>query len=424
MTGFFRRVFSASPLIGSFALMLILTGCIEFVQEDGYVYEPLSAQSSTNERDAVWRDRALSNKFIGHRFDPARQCFARSRTPLNQAPFDNPQLKATSSSFEGEVLSRGDLVEVMVHNGEMFEGSFVVNTNGQLRIPQLGRFKAAGVSTEFVARAIERRLVQEGFFPAHAAHAELLIRQLGEISANVSGSVFNPGLISVANRTTSRLDPLFDEASGSSNWRRQLSGILKGAGGIRPDADLSNVKLHREGKTVEFDMRGIMTGSPVSDPVVVDGDQVFVPSRQCFDPDLVRVSRITPPGIRVFISNPTRPNYSQGVEGGSFESKVPYGSRLLQGLVSANCIGGTRNHNANRYAILVGNNALSGEYEGIRVHVQDVIQNPNRPDLNPYLQSEDVIACYDSKFVNVNDIANTLGSIIGPSATLLGLLGI
>jgi len=299
-----------------------------------------------------------------------------------------------------------------------------VRADGSINIPHLPTIQARSKSPNEVEKEIERALVEQGFFHPHAARADLVLRQLGEVSISVGGSVFSPGLVSTAERSEGSRDEVYDTARGSDNWRRRMSGVLKAAGGVRPDADLSRVALRRRGQIVEFDLTGIFTGAPIEDPLIVDGDYLFLPTMSCLSPALMRPTRITPPGIRVFISNPTAPIYGNNPAAiDAFSTRLPYGSRLLQALVSGNCLGGTELGNAKRYAILVGENPLSGRPEGLQINVEEVIRNPGRADLNPYLQAGDAIACYDSGLINIRDISEIASGVLSPAGALKSLIG-
>ena len=82
---------------------------------------------------------------------------------------------------------------------------------------------------------------------------------------------------------------------------------MRGANGVRPDADVSRVQLTRNGKTYTLNWRGAVTGEPVDDVPLMDGDHIHVPEATCFQSALVRPSQITLVGIRVFMSNLTVP---------------------------------------------------------------------------------------------------------------------
>jgi hypothetical protein len=147
----------------------------------------------------------------------------------------------------------------------------------------------------------------------------------------------------------------------------------------------------------------------------VAGDRVIVPSTGCFQAQLVRPSQITPKGFRVFMSNlidSAGDNSSAAV--GQYSTSLPYGTRLLQAAVSANCVGGKDWTNAPRRVVLSSKNPITGETQVIERSVEDLMTMPNKAQINPYLMPNDAVACYDSTITNYRDIAKTLAEIIVP----------
>jgi hypothetical protein len=170
-------------------------------------------------------------------------------------------------------------------------------------------------------------------------------------------------------------------------------------------------------------MTGVFDGGPVEDPLLVAGDRIHVPSRGCFQMALARPSRITPPGIRVFMSNLTRPASSNATSAiGEYSTKLPYGTRFLQGLVSANCVGGIQATNARRWGVLISRNPITGKSEVVARSIEELVRRADRDDFNPVLLPNDAIACYDSHVTNARDVVATLSEGISPvlNAALFG----
>ena len=131
---------------------------------------------------------------------------------------------------------------------------------------------------------------------------------------------------------------------------------------------------------------------------------------------LARPSRITPPGIRVYMSNLTRPATSNATSAiGDYSTKLPYGTRFLQGLVSANCVGGIQATNARRWAVLMSRNPITGESEVIARSIEDLVRRADRDDFNPVLLPNDAIACYDSHVTNARDIIAMMSETVSPA---------
>lgn len=328
------------------------------------------------------------------------------------AAFDEPVL-----------LSPGDLLRLEIVRGEGFEGDFVISPAGYLRLPHIGDIPAAGTTKNQLENSISRLLVSGGYFKSNFIQVSTSVLHWAPIQVSVSGAVFQTGDVllnqqSANSNPSSRID-----ASGDFTLQRRLSKALSSAAGVRPDADIRNVVLIRNGRRRVFDMTGALDGGPIEDPLLVAGDRVHVPSRGCFQMALARPSRITPPGIRVYMSNLTRPATSNAASAiGDYSTKLPYGTRFLQGLVSANCVGGIQATNARRWGVLISRNPITGESEVVARSIEDLVRRADRDDFNPVLLPNDAIACYDSHVTNVRDVIAMVSESAAPllNAALLG----
>ena len=328
------------------------------------------------------------------------------------AAFDEPVL-----------LSPGDLLRLEIVRGEGFEGDFVISPAGYLRLPHIGDIPAAGTTKNQLENSISRLLVSGGYFKSNFIQVSTSVLHWAPIQVSVSGAVFQTGDVllnqqSANSNPSSRID-----ASGDFTLQRRLSKALSSAAGVRPDADIRNVVLIRNGRRRVFDMTGALDGGPIEDPLLVAGDRVHVPSRGCFQMALARPSRITPPGIRVYMSNLTRPSASNAASAiGDYSTKLPYGTRFLQGLVSANCVGGIQATNARRWGVLISRNPITGESEVVARSIEDLVRRADRDDFNPVLLPNDAIACYDSHVTNVRDVIAMVSESAAPllNAALLG----
>ncbi|MEM9669057.1 MAG: polysaccharide biosynthesis/export family protein [Pseudomonadota bacterium] len=327
---------------------------------------------------------------------------------------------------EPELLSPGDLLHIEIVRGEGFQGDFVISADGYLRLPFIGDVPAAGTTQDQLEHTVSRLLVSGGYFTSRFVQVAISVLHWAPIQVSVSGAVFQSGDV-LLNEKAADSDPMARiEASGDFTTGRRLSAALFASAGVRPDADIRNVILIRNGRRRIFDMSGALDGGAIEDPLLVAGDRVYVPSRGCFQMALARPSRITPPGVRVFLSNLTRPAASNASSAiGQHATQLPYGTRMLQGLVSANCVGGVQATNARRWAILISQNPISGESEVIARSVEDLVRRADRDDFNPVLLPNDAIACYDSHITNVRDIIAMFAEAATPAlnAALLGGVG-
>jgi protein involved in polysaccharide export with SLBB domain len=312
-------------------------------------------------------------------------------------------------------LSPGDMIELSLINGEGFEGRYIINPDGRIQLPLVKAIDAAGLSLEELAIQIELSLVRAQLFKPHTISVAVRVLQWAAIEVTVSGAVFEPGRVLINNKIPEQIMPERVAAFGDYTPSRYLSEALRSASGIRPDAKLDQIIVIRNGWQFEIDLSGVMSGSSVKDIPLISGDRIIVPTTGCFQSHLARPSQITPKGFRVFMSNVTRPvegNAAAAV--GQFSSSLPYGTRLLQAAVSANCVGGVSWTSAPRKVMLASKNPISGQTEVIERSIENLLRQPQHDDMNPYLMPNDAIACYDSDVTNFRDVAKSIIEIITP----------
>ena len=332
-------------------------------------------------------------------------------------------IQTASTLEENPNLSPGDLVRVEIMRGKGFAGDYVIGPEGYARLPYIGDIPAAGFSTSVLEDVIARLLVRGGYFTAGFAQVGVSVLHWGPIQVQVGGAVFASGDIILNDNLADEVLAGRLTAPGDFTARRTLSSALSAAAGVRPDADIRNIVLIRKGRRRIFDMSGSLYGGPVEDPLLVAGDRIHVPSRGCFQLALARPSRITPPGIRVYMSNLTQPAASNANSAiGRDATSLPYGTRLLQGLVSANCVGGIQATNADRWGVLISRNPITGESEVIARTIEGLVRRADRDDFNPVLLPGDAIACYDSHVTNARDIVAAISEAASPilNAVVLG----
>ncbi len=304
-------------------------------------------------------------------------------------------------------LSPGDLVSVIIEDDDIFSGIYEISPGGRLTLPHIPPLNAAGFTANDLEAMLAAALVAEELYQPSPMRLSLEVIDYAPAQVFVSGAVFQAGMVSINNRKASdqvksRIEAIGDAASG-----RRLSGAIRAASGVRPDADIRNVMLIRGGMRRVLDLSGAMEGAPFADVPLIAGDQLVIPSRGCFQAVLMRPSAITLPGIRVFLSNLTKPAPANALSAiGKDAWSLPYGTRFLQALVSANCVGGTQATNANRHAVLISQNPLTGESEVISCPIEALVRRKDRDSFNPYLLPNDAIACYDSVFTNIQDVVS------------------
>lgn len=164
-------------------------------------------------------------------------------------------------------------------------------------------------------------------------------------------------------------------------------------------------------------MRGVFEGRNAVDVMLLTGDEIRVPSRQCFQDDLMRPSPISPPGISLFLSNLTQPATGNAPSAvGREVREVPYGTRFMQAVVNTNCVGGARATSAKRSAVLFTRDPITGVSTVIERKIEDMLRRADRDDYDPYLLPGDAIACYDSSVTNFTEVAKIVGAVVATGA--------
>jgi len=316
-------------------------------------------------------------------------------------------------ALTAERLSRGDLLDIRVAEDETFSGTYEISRDGMVRLPFLDPIPAQGRSVTTIERDINEALI-DGEFYQQETRVSVRLMDVGAISISVSGAVFEPRPVEIGGVSGDTVDSLRQSALGASTEGRDLAAALRAAGGIRPDADLSAVEIHRHGQTIVLDLRAVMEGRDRADVPLLTGDTVVVPSRGCFQDALMRPSPISPTGVTLFLSNLTQPAAGNAISAiGRDVREIPYGTRFLQAVVDTNCVGGARATSAWRSAALISRNPLTGHSVVIERDIEDMLRRADRDDYDPYMLPGDAIACYDSTITNLSDLGAAVTSIAG-----------
>ena len=320
-----------------------------------------------------------------------------------------------AQALAGERLTRNDLVDVRVGDDDTFNGDYVISRDGTLKLPFLTPIRAQGRSTTQIEQDIIAQLVAQDFYTT-PPRVSVRAADFASVTVGVSGAVFEPKAVEIGGISGDRLDTRRQEALGASTEARNLSAALRAAAGVRPDADISAIQVRRAGQVYRLDMRGVFEGQNAVDIMLLTGDEVMVPSRQCFQEDLMRPSPISPPGVSLYLSNLTEPaNNNAAAAVGQAVREVPYGTRYLQAVVDANCVGGPRSTSADRSAVLFTRNPVTGVSAVVERDIENLVRRKDRDDYDPYLLPGDSLACYDSTITNITEIARVIG-IIGIAA--------
>ena len=316
-------------------------------------------------------------------------------------------------------FSPGDRFNVFVPGSPEFSGDYAVNADGRVILPFAGEVPAVGLTNMELTRKIEAALIKSGAFKPEKFLISVRPVLYAPINITVAGAVFLPGRFVINNIVPSDKGEKALAKYGDSPIERFVAAALRAAGGVRPDADLTRIVLQRGKQSFVLNWQGALTGAPVDDVPLLAGDHIQVSEAPCFQSALVRPSQITPQAIRVAFSNLSQPGASSSSAGTNQQAaNAPYGTRLLAGLVAANCVGGSRASNAARYAVLISRNPKTMQTEVIQRSIEEMVLSPDRDSVNPYLMPDDAIACYDSAVTDVREIATVIQTLFNPAQTL------
>lgn len=326
-------------------------------------------------------------------------------------------------------LSPGDRLEVSIPKDTYFARIYEVNQDGNLEVPYLGLLPVVGLEPEEVQKRLSEALIEQKFFPKNKLQLSVQVLQWAPVQISIAGELFQPGRVLINDPSDAPgVTTIAGDSrpiTGSYPVRRYLTVAIRAAGGVLPTADVTQVKLKRGDQEKMIDLSGIFTGSPIEDIPLIAGDQITVPKAEKFQPELMRPSQITPPGIKVFVSNLTTPASSNATSAvGNQQEGItfPYGARFSQAVISANCAGGIVSTNADRNAILVRVDSLTGKTTVVERKVEDLLRNSTNNDENPFLLPRDGVACYDSAMTNTRDIFRSIADFLNPLNPLLLLL--
>jgi polysaccharide biosynthesis/export protein len=326
------------------------------------------------------------------------------------------QIDASVFAFAPDQLAQGDRLRLNVSGDkDRLTGTYVIAADGTILLDGSVRISAAGRTVQHLEQEIADKLVALRFIRGLPRGVALEQIELTGVTVSVSGAVFEPGSVRVGERQPEmRSVNLSNIVSGDQNISRMVSTALRAAGGLRPDADARMVYLARGERFARIDMSGALEGTLHNDLPVTAGDRIIVASVGCLQEKMVRPSPVTAPGIRIFMSNLSRPaSHNAASAIGKETTSLPYGTRFLQGLVAANCVGGSA-MNAGRSAVLISRNPINGKSIVISRSVEKMVRDADRDQFDPYLMPGDSIACYDSLAMNLRDVLSVAGETTAP----------
>lgn len=156
----------------------------------------------------------------------------------------------------GRVLTPQDSVSIKVVNQPDMDTTTRVETDGTISFPYVGRIRAAGLSEDQVAHAIERQLASRQIVTD--PHVLVEVTTFGT-QASVQGQVGVPGVYTLDRPTN-------------------LTQLLSRAGGLRDAALGGTLTVRRAGGAIQkFDSKDVQAGrGPGASLRIANNDEVFV----------------------------------------------------------------------------------------------------------------------------------------------------
>lgn len=320
--------------------------------------------------------------------------------------------KSADTLQDEERLSPGDLIDIVIGNDETLSGKYEISVDGKIKVRGLASVEAFGRDVKNVEQQITGALVAAKYYNI-APPVSVRLSDYGVARVFVSGAVFESGSVTLGGSAASiNNDSTREQAIGAYTDSRRLSRAIQHAGGIRPDADLSRIVLKRGNVRKMVDLRSAINGGAFTDDLLIAGDQIEVPSRGCFQSELVKPSEISPVGVKVFMSNLTEPSTSNANSAINKDTReMQYGTRFLQTIISMNCVGGSKLTNASRSAVLFSRNPMTGKSVVIERNIEELLRHADRDEYDPYILPNDSLACYDSGATDIFKVAQGFGIV-------------
>ena len=331
-----------------------------------------------------------------------------------------PNAKVTqqfsASTLSSTAITKGDVLRIRFQGMPQHDGLYQVNANNELELPFAESLSVKGQNRQSLMRLIECELVRLKWFYEDTVKVDVSLVRMASVDVAVFGAVFNPGRVSINNQPVQKQEDAIQQISGAHSNGRDIVAALLAAGGVRPDANLTGIYVKRGKQITHIPLQRLLTGVDfTSTPSLINGDVVLVKTSGFENAQLIKPSQITPPGIRVFMSNLTAPALNNAQSSvGADSTRMPYGSSLLDSAISANCVGGTHQANASRSIILVTHNHGSKKQVVIQRSINTLLANSSNSSVNPYVMPNDGVACYDSRFTNFRDVARGIAEVVSP----------
>ena len=372
-----------------------------------------------NAPNAAWMPEQSPNATL-------RQCLPSQQAALAAAPEISGLQQVDAMQLLGleDRLTIGDVLGIKVAGDKgRLTGDYVIGLDGRVRLAGGISVPLKGMTVAEAQDELRSQLIRAGQIRNLPGNVHVQMVETASVAVAVSGATFYPGPIRVGERSAEdKAAAGLQGRRGDVNFRRSLITAIMAAGGVRPDAAIENVIVIRGRQWAQVDLSGLLSGIGNTPLPVTDQDRIIVPSSGCFNAQLMRPSAITPPGVKIFMSNLTRSaNNNAGAGINSESTSFAYGSRLLDAAIAGNCAGGNL-LTADRSIVQISRNPFNGQSVVIERKVEHLIRNADRDAQNPFLMPGDSVVCYDGAMTNVREVLGMVSDTIAPGLLLNGAL--
>ena len=213
-----------------------------------------------------------------------------SAPTTNAVPFNGTLADLAEIPY---ALGAGDSVNIQVFNVPEFSGAFLVGIDGKLRVPLLDPIDVEGLTLDELASNLEAQLAATIQRPIVTVD----LAQPRPIRVSLFGEIVNPGSYTLPSTGTGTITAGTGDEAGATVTTiafPPLSEVVRGAGGVTQAADVRRVRLIRTvGRTpqqIDLDLFELLAeGNLALDIRLRDGDRIFIPTTQAFNPNEARL---------------------------------------------------------------------------------------------------------------------------------------
>ena len=327
-----------------------------------------------------------------------------SSTPTSPSSPNIPRLDVQTRASEGQYrLGPGDTISIDIFNVPEFSGEQQILTDGTVSLSLLGSVSLQGLTLREASDLLTTQYSE--FLNNPIVNVILTVARAPRVA--VLGEVSTPGP-----HIFSPQDPVATTSAPT------VVSMIQSAGGITTMADIRNVQLRRPSADgpddlIDVNLWSLMQGDGLSsDPVVFDGDTIFIPTASEDIPDdevfLLSSSNLSPETIDIIIVGEV--NTPGPVQ-------VPANTPLNQALF----VGGNFNRpraNTNQVGLIRLNPNGTVRRQEIPV---DLAANVN-DESNPTLQDNDIVIVGKSGLATLNDGLTTVVSPFEPVVPVFGII--